>query len=127
VLARSAIAPYQVRFFFETQSLPVASSLLPSQLYLLSRKSPSCVPTFLIRFRGYCTKNGSHISVDHSTLGLIDVRIGALRNFPFKSKVHLNYSGTILPMRDALPKLKDFPAEIDGSGETLPNSIKKYL
>jgi len=70
--------------------------------------------------RRYCTKCGSHISVDHPTLGLIDVRIGALRNFPFKPKVHLNYSETILPMKDGLLKLKDFPAEIGGSGETLP-------
>ena len=70
--------------------------------------------------RRYCTKCGGHISVDHPTLGLIDVRIGALRNFSFKPKVHLNYSETILPMRDGLLKLKDFPAEIGGSGETLP-------
>ena len=57
--------------------------------------------------------------VDHPTLGLIDVRIGALRNFPFKPKVHLNYAETVLPMQDGLPKLKDFPAEIGGSGETV--------
>ena len=50
----------------------------------------------------------------------MDVRIGALRNFPFKPKVHLNYAKTILPIKDGLPKLKDFPAEIGGSGETLP-------
>jgi len=67
--------------------------------------------------RRYC---GSHISVDHPMLGLIDVRIGALRNFTFKPKVHLNYSETILPMKDGLLKLKDFPAETGGSGETLP-------
>ena len=70
--------------------------------------------------RRYCTKCGSHISVDHPTLGLIDVRLGALRDFPFKPAVHLNYQETVLPMRDGLPKLKDFPAEIGGSGETLP-------
>jgi hypothetical protein len=40
---------------------------------------------------------------------LIDVRIGALRNFPFKPKVHLNYAETVLPMKDGLPKLKDSP------------------
>jgi hypothetical protein len=51
---------------------------------------------------------------------LIDVRIGALRNFPFKPKVHLNYAETVLPMKDGLPKLKDFPAEIGGSGQTMP-------
>ena len=27
---------------------------------------------------------------------------------------------TILPMKDGLPKLKDFPAEIGGSGESIP-------
>ena len=82
---------------------------------------------FLGRFKSsdisdgrYCTKCGSHISVDHPTLGLIDVRIGALRNFAFKPKVHLNYSETILPMKDGLLKLKDFPVEIGGSDETLP-------
>ncbi len=68
----------------------------------------------------YCKKCGSHISVDHPTLGLIDVRIGALRNFPFKPKVHLNYQETVRPMRDGLPKLKDFPAVIGGSGEIMP-------
>ena len=50
----------------------------------------------------------------------MDVRVGATPNFPFKPKVHLNYAETILPMRDGLPKLKDFPAEIGGSGETPP-------
>src|SRR4030095_10017573 len=69
--------------------------------------------------RRYCTKRGSHVAVDHPTLGLMDFQIGALRNFPFKPKVHLNYAETILPMKDGLPKLKDFPAEIGGSGEIL--------
>ena len=70
--------------------------------------------------RQYCTKCGGHIIVDHPTLGLTDVRVGALRNFSFRPTVHLNYAETILPMRDGLPKLKDFPAAIGGSGETLP-------
>ena len=69
--------------------------------------------------RRYCTKCGGHVIVEHPTLGLMDVRIGALRNFPSKPKVHLNYAETILPMRDGLLKLKDFPAEIGGSGETM--------
>ena len=70
--------------------------------------------------RGYCTKCGGHIMVDHPSLGLTDVRLGALRKFQFKPAVHLNYEETVLPMRDGLPKLKDFPAAIGGSGETLP-------
>jgi hypothetical protein len=70
--------------------------------------------------RRYCTKCGGHIIVEHPTLGLIDVRIGALPNFPFKRRVHLNYEETVLPIKDGLPKLKDFPAAIGGSGETMP-------
>ena len=70
--------------------------------------------------RGYCTKCGGHIMVDHPSLGLTDVRLGALRKFQSKPAVHLNYEETVLPMRDGLPKLKDFPAAIGGSGETLP-------
>jgi hypothetical protein len=69
--------------------------------------------------RGYCTKCGGRIIVEHPTPGLIDVRIGALPNFPFKPTVHLNYAETILPMQDGLPKLRDFPTAIGGSGETL--------
>ena len=38
----------------------------------------------------------------------------------FKPGVHVNYSETVLPMRDGLPKLKDFPAELGGSGEAVP-------
>jgi len=37
--------------------------------------------------RRFCTKCGGHIMVEHPTLGLVDVRAGALRNFPFKPTV----------------------------------------
>jgi hypothetical protein len=50
----------------------------------------------------------------------MDVRIGATPNFPFKPRVHLNYAETVLPMRDGLLKLRDFPSAIGGSGETMP-------
>jgi hypothetical protein len=31
----------------------------------------------------------------------------------------VNYAETVLPMRDGLPKMKDFPKELGGSGDTL--------
>jgi hypothetical protein len=31
----------------------------------------------------------------------------------------VNYGNTVLPMRDGLPKQKDMPAEMGGSGELL--------
>ena len=36
-----------------------------------------------------------------------------------RARSALNYESTVLLMRDGLPKLKDFPAEPGGSGETL--------
>ena len=39
--------------------------------------------------------------------------------FPFEPGVHVNYESTVLRMKDGLPKMKDFPAEMGGSGETL--------
>jgi hypothetical protein len=38
----------------------------------------------------------------------------------FEPVVHLNYAEAVLPMKDGLPKLKDFPAEVGGSGEVMP-------
>ena len=69
--------------------------------------------------RRYCMKCGSHVMIDHPTLGLADIR-APLSGLAFKPTVHLNYEETVLLMKDGLPKLKDFPAAIGGSGETLP-------
>jgi hypothetical protein len=30
--------------------------------------------------------------------------------------LHVNYAETVLPMKDGLPKLRDYPAEMGGSG-----------
>ena len=69
--------------------------------------------------RCYCTKCGGNVFIEHPTLGLIDIPAGLLTTFTFKPGVHLNYEDTVLPMKDGLPKLKDFPAEIGGSGATM--------
>jgi len=39
-----------------------------------------------------------------------------LPTLKFKPGVHVNYAETVLPIRDGLPKFKDFPAEFGGSG-----------
>src|SRR6266550_2944808 len=51
---------------------------------------------------------------------LVDVYAATIPEFPFEPGVHVNYESTVLPMKDGLPKLKDFPEELGGSGETLP-------
>ena len=56
----------------------------------------------------------------HPSLGLVDVFAATLPTLTFTPGVHVNYAETVLPMRDGLPKLKDFPKEFGGSGESVP-------
>jgi hypothetical protein len=56
---------------------------------------------------------------NHPPLGLVDVFAATLPSLTFVPGVHVNYAETVLPMRDGLPKLKDFPAEFGGSGEAI--------
>jgi len=60
------------------------------------------------------------VMTNHPPLGLVDVYAATLPTFSFKPEVHVNYAQTVLPMKDGLPKLKDFPAEFGGSGEVIP-------
>ena len=67
--------------------------------------------------RQYCKKCGGHLMTNHPPLGLVDVFAATLPTLKFSPGVHVNYAETVLPMRDGLPKLKDFPKEFGGSGE----------
>ncbi len=70
--------------------------------------------------RQYCKKCGGHLMNNHPTIGLVDVYAATIPTLKFVPGVHVNYSETVLPMRDGLPKLKDFPAELGGSGVAVP-------
>jgi hypothetical protein len=70
--------------------------------------------------RRFCTKCGGHIMTVHPTFGLVDVFSATIPTLAFKPGVHVNYAETVLPMKDGLPKLKDFPKELGGSGEVVP-------
>ncbi len=67
--------------------------------------------------RQYCAKCGGHLMTNHPPLGLVDVFAATIPELAFQPGVHVNYAETVLPMRDGLPKLKDFPGEFGGSGE----------
>ena len=69
--------------------------------------------------RKYCSKCGGHLMTNHPPLGMVDVFAATIPTLAFSPGVHVNYAETVLPMRDGLPKLKDFPAEFGGSGETV--------
>jgi hypothetical protein len=53
--------------------------------------------------------------------GLIDVSPAILPSLRFIPVGHANYSESILPMKDGLPKYRDFPEDYGGSGELLPD------
>jgi len=70
--------------------------------------------------RRWCTTCGGHVLTDHPRFGLIDVYAAVLPMFSFRPMLHVNYGEAVLPMRDGLPKQKDFPKELGGSGSLLP-------
>jgi hypothetical protein len=70
--------------------------------------------------RKWCTACGGHLFTEHPRWGLVDVYAAVLPALPFKPALHVNYQETVLPMKDALPKQRDFPKELGGSGELLP-------
>jgi hypothetical protein len=67
--------------------------------------------------RRYCAKCGGHLMNNHPELGLVDVFAATLPTLAFEPTAHVNYAETVLPMKDGLPKLKDFPADMGGSGD----------
>ncbi|WP_264213282.1 GFA family protein [Leisingera thetidis] len=69
--------------------------------------------------RQFCTDCGGHLMTNHPGLGVVDVYAAALPSLDFSPAVHVNYAETVLPMKDGLPKFKDFPADFGGSGETM--------
>ena len=71
--------------------------------------------------RQYCRTCGGHIMTNHPTLGMIDVYAATLPILKFDPGLHINYAETVLPIRDGLPKFKDFPEDFGGSGELMPD------
>jgi len=69
--------------------------------------------------RQYCQKCGGHLMTHHPTFGLTDVYAATIPGVAFVPGVHVNYAEAVLRIKDGLPKLKDFPKELGGSGEAL--------
>lgn len=70
--------------------------------------------------RQYCRLCGGHLMTRHPPLNMVDVYAATIPSLVFVPQVHVNYAETVLPMRDGLPKMKDFPAAFGGSGEVVP-------
>ncbi len=69
--------------------------------------------------RQFCSDCGGHVMSNHPSLGVIDVYAATIPSVKFEPGLHVHYAETTLPMKDGLPKFKDFPAEFGGSGETV--------
>jgi len=70
--------------------------------------------------RKWCKKCGGHLLTDHPGWKLVDVYAAVIPSVKFKPALHVNYQETVLRIKDGLPKQKDVPKEMGGSGELLP-------
>jgi hypothetical protein len=70
--------------------------------------------------RKWCKTCGGHVLTEHPGLGLVDVYAASIADFPYQPGVHVHYQETKLRMQDGLPKMKDLPQEMGGSGIALP-------
>jgi hypothetical protein len=70
-------------------------------------------------YRKRCKTCGGHIFTEHPGWGLTDVYAAVIEDFPYQPEVHVNYQETVLRIKDGLPKLKDVPEEMGGSGESI--------
>jgi hypothetical protein len=73
-----------------------------------------------ISYRKWCKSCGGHVYTEHPPLNLTDVYAATIPSLTFKAGLHVNYQDSVLRIKDGLPKMKDLPAELGGSGELLP-------
>jgi hypothetical protein len=71
-------------------------------------------------FRKWCKTCGGHLMTEHPTFGLTDVYAATIPELPFKPGLHVHYGESVLRIKDGLPKQKDMPKEMGGSGTQLP-------
>lgn len=70
-------------------------------------------------YRKWCKLCGGHVMTEHPGMGLTDVYVAVIPDLPYRPVLHVHYQESVLPIRDGLPKMKDVPSELGGSGELL--------
>jgi hypothetical protein len=92
---------------------PEAVRIKAGSQYIVTSHKPTT------SLRKHCARCGGHLMTYHPTLDLVDMFVATFPTLAFSPSVHINYAETVLPVRDGLPKLKDFPKEFGGSGEMI--------
>jgi hypothetical protein len=62
---------------------------------------------------------GGHLMSDHPPFGLVDVYAATIPTYRHEPKLHVHYGESVLSIKDGLPKMKDVPKEMGGSGVML--------
>ena len=70
--------------------------------------------------RQWCTVCGGHLFTEHPGMKLVDIYAANLPGLEFKPALHVNYVESVLQMKDGLPKFRNFPKDVGGTGETVP-------
>ena len=93
--------------------------LSPIENVFFAAYKPEAINSQHAKQNGHFTCGG-HFFSEHPGMGLTDVYAAAIPDLNHQAAVHVNYQETVLRVKDGLPKLKDFPAEMGGSGDFLP-------
>jgi len=67
--------------------------------------------------RQFCKSCGAAVMIGHPGIGMTDVPSVSIRGLDFRPTIHVHYGEKVMPVRDGLPKFRDFPKEFGGSGE----------
>jgi hypothetical protein len=70
-------------------------------------------------YRRWCTSCGGHVLTEHPGMGLTDVYSAVIRGLKFEPQLHVHYGESVVRVQDCLPKQKDMPADMGGSGTLL--------
>lgn len=69
--------------------------------------------------RKFCTQCGGHVMTVHPEMGMTDVYLNLVPGKDHNGTMHVFYGEKTMSVPDGLPKYKDLPAELGGSGEML--------
>jgi hypothetical protein len=67
--------------------------------------------------RKWCKRCGGHLMTEHPHWKLVDVYAAILPRLDFRPGLHVHYGEHVVAMSDSLPKQKDLPRDLGGSGE----------